>query len=291
MSTSTRDTGTAAVHWRGSKALARLYSTVEAAEQEKGRVSPPRRVLSPSSKRRVKRAIRRRARRLARVRRKNKSKQDALARAATCIHNDDVATAASILNDDGAPVANSTYFPPRWDRRARRRAAALAEQQATTAEAQATTEAGEEQEEEEEEESTMEAVAAVSSVTDEDALETLQSGSASANPLSPTTLASEAEKGRRSKHSIIRGRRMKGGKDRGLWRSVFGPKPLLEVRSVDELSRLVDEEEWGLEDLSVLTWRAESASLGEPSEGVVAVESGDDVGAASDVVGVGVGLG
>ncbi|CAM9257576.1 unnamed protein product, partial [Hapterophycus canaliculatus] len=63
-----------------------------------------------------------------------------------------------------------------------------------------------------------------------------------------------AVNGRKKKHRTIKGRAIaKGGKNRGLWRSIFGPKPLLEVHSVDQLSQLIDVEGWGLEDLSVLT--------------------------------------
>ncbi|CAM9738603.1 unnamed protein product [Ectocarpus fasciculatus] len=63
-----------------------------------------------------------------------------------------------------------------------------------------------------------------------------------------------AAKRRKKKHATIKGRPIvKGGKERGLWRSIFGPRPLLEVHSIDQLSQLVDAEGWGLEDLSVHT--------------------------------------
>ncbi|CAM9368604.1 unnamed protein product [Choristocarpus tenellus] len=52
-----------------------------------------------------------------------------------------------------------------------------------------------------------------------------------------------------------RGRPLVNGNGRGQWRSVFGPRPLLELQSVGELSYLVDKEGWGLEDLSVKTSR------------------------------------
>ena len=280
--TRTRDKGLAIHHRRGSKAgLAPLCSTVEAAEG-KERVAPPHRdKLSPLLKRRVNRAIRRRAGRLARARRKNKAKQDALARAAaTSILNDVVVPAA---DDNGAPLANNPYFPPRWDPRARRRAAAVEQQQqATTTEAQGAPG----------EEPTMAAATTVPPDMDVDTVaEASQVDACAKKPRSSTKTPSSTPKpeGRRSKHSTIRGRRIvRGGKDRGLWRSVFGPRPLLEVHSIDELNRLVDAEQWGLEDLSVLTWRGKAA-LDE--DGAVAVKSGDDVGVANGVGGVDTGGG
>lgn len=75
---------------------------------------------------------------------------------------------------------------------------------------------------------------------------------------------------RRPATSTVKGRRIaKAGEGRGLWRSIFGPKSLLEVHSAEELSRLVDVEGWALEDLSVLTPNgtrpADHASVGHPA--------------------------
>ncbi|CAM9219890.1 unnamed protein product, partial [Discosporangium mesarthrocarpum] len=58
-----------------------------------------------------------------------------------------------------------------------------------------------------------------------------------------------------------KGRPLVHGEGHGLWRSVFGPRPLLEVRSVGELSRLIDEEGWPLGDLSVKTGGAGDGSV------------------------------
>ncbi|CAN0455257.1 unnamed protein product, partial [Ectocarpus sp. 12 AP-2014] len=84
---------------------------------------------------------------------------------------------------------------------------------------------------------------------------------------------------KKKKHAAIKGRPIvKGGKDRGLWRSIFGPRPLLEVHSIDQLSQLVDAEGWGLEDLSVLTGGrrpAESASATSTTAAITAADVDD----------------
>lgn len=204
--------------------------------QEKGNSSTSgrnsllrREAWPPSKRRRVKGAIKRRARRLARVRRKNKAAQEAL----------ELDTELNI--NDVARIANSTYFPvPRVDDG--RAPAAPSAAPPTEAE----------------KDPSQEAVRAA--MIAQSAAATLSSSStavgvedASKIKSTPTT-AGRATKGQKKKHRTIKGRAIaKGGKDRGMWRSIFGPKPLLEVHSIDQLSHLLDEEGWGLEDLSVLT--------------------------------------
>lgn len=76
-------------------------------------------------------------------------------------------------------------------------------------------------------------------------------------PVRPTNKAN-----RRARASTINGRPIVKGKSRGLWGSIFGPRPLLEVCSVEELSRLIDDEGWRLEDLSVVTGANPAARQG-----------------------------
>ncbi len=208
----------------------------------------PAESLQTSKRRRVKGAIKRRARRLARVRKKNKARQDAL---------------GLLPVNDVANISASTYFPTR---RGGRAAAAVAAPAAEAAEDPSA------------------AAAAAQSPTGCVAGSSESSagaGAATAKALAPTAK-------RRKKHANIKGRPIvKGGKGRGLWRSIFGPRPLLEVHSIEQLSHLVDVEGWGLEDLSVFTAgggggaRAVESATGAAIAAAVAVDTGDAARAAA----------
>eukprot|EP00903_Cladosiphon_okamuranus_P009684 g9214.t1 len=168
----------------------------------------------------MKGAIKRRARRLARVRKKNKARQDALE--------------LTTVNDI-APVADSTYFPAGPGGRAPVAGGPAAPTiTATAAEQTLVGRAGAED--------------GVGSAGISAAAASYNVSNRPASALAPTS------KRRSKKHATIKGRPIvKGGKGRGLWRSIFGPRPLLEVHSIDQLSQLVDVEGWALEDLSVFT--------------------------------------
>ena len=190
-----------------------------------------------SKRRRVKGAIKRRARRLARVRKKNKTRQDAL----------ELATV-----NDVARLADSTYFPAGPDGRAAAAAAATAADAAAVGQAAAETAAAEQN---------IEGPVAAVEAAAGDAVGSsgISVDAASyaydvaARPPSAALVAATSKRPNKS-HATIKGRPIvKGGKGRGLWRSIFGPRPLLEVHSLDQLSQLVDVEGWGLEDLSVFT--------------------------------------
>lgn len=106
----------------------------------------------------------------------------------------------------------------------------------------------------------------------------------------PSSSADSASTSRRRRHpaSTVKGRRIaKAGEGRGLWRSIFGPRPLLQVHSVEDLSRLVDVEGWALEDLSVLTPAGTRPvdRIGVKSIGVKSSE--DEAGLDADMVSVG----
>lgn len=53
--------------------------------------------------------------------------------------------------------------------------------------------------------------------------------------------------------STIEGRPIVRGEGRSLWGSIFGPRPLRSVHSIEELSTLMDVDGWRIEDLSVIT--------------------------------------
>lgn len=59
--------------------------------------------------------------------------------------------------------------------------------------------------------------------------------------------------GKRGRVSTIEGRPIVRGEGRSLWGSIFGPRPLRSVHSIEELSTLIDVDGWRLEDLSVVT--------------------------------------
>lgn len=194
-----------------------------------------------SKRRRVKGAIRWRARRLARLRIKNKARQDTL----------ELATAKTV--DDVGRVANSTYFPIRRGRRAAA-AAAEAEAEAPTAAAVAAAAAVTGRKREGGADLGTPGNLAVSPEKTPPALSSSYASDDDAERPPEALAATSKRRNGRKEHATIKGRPIvKGGKDRGLWRSIFGPRPLLEVHTIDQLSQLVDAEGWGLEDLSVFT--------------------------------------
>lgn len=79
--------------------------------------------------------------------------------------------------------------------------------------------------------------------------------------------------------TTLEGRPIVHGEGRGLWRSIFGPRPLLDIHSVEELSRLVDVDGWKLEDLSVVTGTAGAGG----ARAAVRAAAGADEDAAADI--------
>lgn len=103
--------------------------------------------------------------------------------------------------------------------------------------------------------------------------------------IKPSSSADSTSTSWRRRHpaSTVKGRRIaKAGEGRGLWRSIFGRRPLLEVHSVEDLSRLVDIEGWALEDLSVFT-----PAGTRPVDRVGVNSSEDEAGVVADMASVG----
>lgn len=223
-------------------------ATDTAPEKERPRRKNPRLL-----KLRIRRVLRRRARRLARLRRTKKDTErqtklvGTLAVSARNSSNvNDVDEKGSDHVSAGIPRAgNDSYIAPRGDIRTAATAAADVERAGQTAVSLAATAA------------VVESTIAGALPINDTVNETI--GRTSTHKKSKIRKRKHSTK---AKHASAKRRRsIKDGDRRGLWKSIFGPRPLRDVESVDELCRLVDNEGWKLEDLSVFTWDGGSAPM------------------------------